>query len=124
MMFMDRQANNAIPALATMFLSTTAAYTAFVQPINFDYLDRFTVLWDKSFSTSSDYGGSSVGNDPRQLYRYSCPLDETVYYTANAGTYADISSNTLWAFVVSNSSTGSVNTQDMNVWVRVLYYDV
>lgn len=123
MFFIDRQANNTTPTLATMFLSTAGAYTAFVQPINFDYVDRFVVLADQSFSTSSDYGGASVGTDARQLYHFSTNLDHEVFYTGNGGTFADIMTNCLWAFAVGNSPPGNVNCADIQCWARVLYVD-
>jgi len=123
MLFFDRQSNNAVPTMANMFLSIASAYTPFVQPINYDYLHRFHVLDDKSFSTSSDYGGASVGNDARHLYQFSSKLDDEVCYTGNAGSYVDILSNALWVFGVGNTAVGSVNCADMNIWVRVIYTD-
>lgn len=120
---LDRQANGSTPVLGEMFLTTGVSYTAFVQPLNWDYGDRFFILYDKSISTSSDYGGAAVGNDPRALIEFSADVNIPVAYAGNAGTAADIITNTLWCFWIGNVTSGSVNAAEVNNWCRVIYTD-
>ena len=105
---LDRQPNGVQPADTDIFQWALNTGYASLSDILFTARQRFTLLWDELVGFSSDYGGNSVGEDKPAFYVVKIPLNKLqTTYAGVAGTYADITTNTLWFGHICYNATGT-----------------
>jgi len=105
--FMDKQCNGAAATTANV-LQVVGSPEATVSPFNLEYRNRFLILWEKIYTFSCDYGGAGVGCDRIAADRVYKPLNHRVTFNAgDAGTVADISTNSLYFMAVSDTATAA-----------------
>lgn len=114
MFFIDRQSNATLAATADIMLPNTIYGMR-----NLSNRKRFKCIADKIISTSDP------ANFPAAVYRhwyikFRKPL-LTDYNNANNGTIADIASNAVYAFLVSNNAA---NAASLTLQCRMRYTDV
>lgn len=108
--FIDRQPNAATPALDDILENTTASLNS---PLEVDYFRRFSVIWDKLFTVYTD--------KPIIIRKFFKRRDfRTRYDASDAGTIADIATNSLYALWISSEDT---NTPSISVYYRLRYID-
>jgi len=122
MLVLDRQTNAVGPAALTDIL-TSAAVTS---PRNLANRKRFKILWDRKFTLGNNVTNTAGTGSPTsrilkayiQLRRIS-----TDYNTANNGTVADITSNSLHLVYFGTEAAGNTDAFLVGT-IRVRYTDV
>lgn len=117
MLFIDRQPNGAI--FTATDLLTANAITGLR---NLTYRKRFKILWDWTFESGITAGtGSLPAEGQKHFYiKFRKPF-LTEYNTGNAGTIADISTNSLYLYFLGDGAAG--NGLDCTVTTRFRYTD-
>lgn len=111
--FIDKQANASAPSFSDLFENVLGATPNVSTFRNLDNRKRFVILNDRVYNLDAD--------DPSREYNYYRKLDmKTIYDDGNAGTIADITTNSLYVMVVSNTS---VNPPQFNFAYRTRYID-
>lgn len=135
--FWDRQPNGANPITATasapaaMTLLDTAVVTVPVlSPYNYSAIERYRVLYDKTFTLNSKVvqqstiAGSVTGTDelvPIRIYfKKKIKLNRAVKYDASAGDITDITTNSLFAVFYSDNAA---NEPILQFGARFYYKD-
>ncbi len=95
----DKQTNGA-QYNTTDILQDITTQDNIVSPYNTDGKYRFRVLYDKKFTLSSS--GKQI-----QLFKKYCKLDMHIRYDGNAGTIADLSSNSISMIYYSSEATNA-----------------
>lgn len=110
--FYDKQANGAAPALTDIFQANSV-----VSPLHLARSDRFVIVCDEM----SDSSQSSALNISNQRH-VKCNL-ETIFNTTNDGAIGSIDSGALWMTMANNGGTitGAVTSAD--VYARIRYVD-
>lgn len=115
LIFIDRQANAGTPTVATL-LDLTVFSTAGDQvyaPYNHDYQKRYKILYDRTHTltpqTLLDFdpatGTTDFTNPVLKFVQKKINARRTVKYAATGASAAAIETNSLWAFLLTNSST-------------------
>ncbi len=112
MLILDRQTNQAIYSASDLLVDVTTSDNV-ISPLNLDNKHRFRVLFDRRYKMSNS--GSQVINA-----QISKVLNTKFRYDANAGTIADLTSNSLSLLIVSNNTT---NGPDCTLFSRLRYID-
>jgi len=115
--FWDSQANAS--AVTTALLLDAGIITPLVSsPYNHDNSRRFKVLSDRRYTVEGQPALTSLNS---KLIQGDIKLNRiTKFNTTNGGTFADITTNSLWMFVVSNDGT---NTPAVVVGSRLYFKD-
>lgn len=108
MLFIDTESTAGTPPTLAQLLQTASST---ISPINSDYTQRFTVLFDDVYDLSIN--GDRVIN-----HKHYNPLNFHIKYTGTAG--ANYDKNQLFLFYVSNEAT---NTPILNYYSRTAFYD-
>lgn len=99
--FLDHQCNATGPT-ATTDLLQTANYQS---PLNLANRDRFKVLFDKFYTVAANSytAGALTTGDPRPIHKklWKKMTEGTIFNSGNAGTVADITSNSLHMLAIS-----------------------
>ena len=109
MLIWDRQANGSLPNA-----SNVLQFVDYLSPINDSYRKRFKVIYDKNLSVQST-GPSIV--QTKKLKKLS---NTVTRYSGNGGTIADITTNSLFMFMISSEA---VNGPLVNYAFRMRYTD-
>jgi len=113
LLIIDKQSNNGTPAVADIL--ETAGSGAYIALPNINGRRRFVILRDVSFSL--DTGSMAI----RPIDIYLKLNMKTLYQSsANAGTAADIESNTLWLLHTTNEA---VNVPTFTYMTRLRFVD-
>ncbi len=112
MIVQDKQTNNAIYTIGSLLEDSTAD-DAIVSPLNLNNKYRFRVLYDKVHIVN--ISGSQKGY--RKIFK---KLDLKIRYGANAGTIADVRSDSLSIVLISDEAT---NTIVLNGHCRLRFVD-
>nr|UOF78339.1 capsid protein [Cressdnaviricota sp.] len=107
---LDTQPNAAAPTAAQV-LDTTGSM---VSPLNIDYGSRFKIISDKVF------GLDNVSKKIIEFKRFIKLKDHAKYNTANNGTIADITTNSLYLMHYSSEVT---NTPTLSYFIRLRFID-
>lgn len=106
----DKQSNAAAPT-AAQILDVTGSM---ISPLNIDYGSRFVVLLDKLFALDN------VGKKIIEFKRFMKLNAHAKYNTANNGTVADITTNSLYMMHYSSEAT---NTPTLSYNIRLRFID-
>lgn len=106
----DKQPNGAIFTIANYFQDTTNLATSFQ---NMDYIKRFIRWHDQTVALNTDFPERLIKIRKKQIMH-------TTYNTGNAGTIADIATNSLYLLVTSDEAT---NTPTVIYWSRMRWID-
>lgn len=102
--FWDQQANAGAPTTALLF--DAGVITPLVSsPYNHDNSKRFKILYDKRFVVEGQPALTSLNS--KLMEKYIKLSRNTKYNTTGGATFADITTNSLWLFAVSNDATNS-----------------
>lgn len=113
----DRQPNAANPTSA-LLMENGVISPLVISPYNRDTSDRFTILVDKRYNVTAQNAVQTINNTIFSGYK---KLNRIVKYNdTNGGTVADIISNNLFAWMVSNDAT---NSPVAAIGFRVYYKD-
>lgn len=108
--FMDKQPNETAPTMAALLATTVAGGVDAFR--NLDNRKRFVILHDSRMVVSTDF--------PERVHeKYKKMSLVTQYDSGNAGTIADITSNSLYMLQVSDEATNTP-TQIFNVRLRFI----
>lgn len=108
--FLDRQPNEAAPTMAALLATTVAGGVDAFR--NLDNRKRFVILHDSRMVVSTDF--------PEKVHEHYKKMKlVTQYDSGNAGTIADITSNSLYMLQVSDEATNTP-TQIFNVRLRFI----
>jgi len=110
--FVDKQANGALPTVANVLADATAN-DAIVSGYNTDNKYRFRVLYDKVVQL--DQAGKQSG---RRSFRKK--LNLRIRYGTNAGDITDLNSANLCFLIISDEAT---NTPTTTQFIRTLFVD-
>lgn len=100
-LFLDKQANAGSPAVTELLDVSTAARTDAFR--NLDYRKRYVILKDKRFTINSDY--------PEKIVDFYKKLDmKTIYDDSSTSTINDITTNSLYLYLVSDEVTNTPAT--------------
>lgn len=110
MLILDTQANASVPAASDILVTPSAV----LSPLTIGNGMRFKVLMDTRVSMSIN------GVEQIRRKRYMKCGFHVKYNTGNAGTIADIQTNSLYMLHVSDSN---VNAPSFAYWIRVRYID-
>lgn len=110
-LFIDKQANSAVPAFADIFQSNIFTM---LTPRNLDNRKRFVIL--KEWSISQTLGTNNI---VRKKYYKKMDM-KTIYDDSDAGTIADIATNSLYLMAIS---TESINSPALKVYSRIRFID-
>ena len=113
MLVQDKQTNGALFTPADLLEDTTAGDNL-ISPLNLDNKYRFRVLYDKLHTLSVNGGNESI-----KWSKY-INLNQHFRYGSNAGTIADLNTNSLALVTISNEPT---NTPNQTVYSRLRYVD-
>jgi len=124
--FIDKQANGAAPTFANIVTTQDIAGTTeanFASFINLDNRDRFEIIRDTwiDIGSISDTATQSyaMGNGIQNLNMFmKLGNRETVYNAGTAGTVGDITSGSLYCFLISNNANASGVTANLSFRVR------
>lgn len=128
--FWDKQANGAAPA-ATDLLDNSVITRLTDSPYNHDYIERFDILYDKTWVIDSNAVAdfdpatgttSTVMPKSVKINKYKKLQRKVNYGLGNAGTVADISHNSLYLMLISETATGS-NPPTAFMGIRINYRD-
>lgn len=114
--FWDRQANGAAPAI-TQLLDTSVITLAILAPYNRDFQERFKIVYDKTFrvfANLADPANAATEVVSSRVHKKAKKsLSRTTKYIAgqNAGTVADIASNSLFSCLVTDNGTANITVQ-------------
>lgn len=110
----DKQANAAAPALSDVLAQGGTLSTNIYSPRNLYNKKRFFSLHDQTYVLNQDA-------QPMVHNRYYRKMDmHTVYNGGDAGTIADITSNSIYVFIFSDEST---NYPAGNLYGRIRFVD-
>lgn len=104
LVFWDQQPNGSAPVVGDI-LATTTITNLINSPYNRDNQKRFKILIDKRITLNpstllTDSGsGNYVLTPTRVSFRFKRKLARTVKYDGNAGTIADLTTNSLYSFI-------------------------
>lgn len=120
--FWDAQANGAAPTLAQL-LDLSVATDGTQAPYNHTFQKRFKILKDKFFAVNPFYvtTGPNVA-DTMTFFRFKRKLGRRVKYNGNAGTIADIVSNSLYVVTITDS-VANANIAQVNLSTRFIFKD-
>lgn len=106
LVFADAQNNGATPSISDLLIGANLT-----SPINPDFTQRFTVLFD-------DHVDLSANGDGIKTLKHYIPLNFHIRYTASGSTA--VTKNNIYMMVVSNEAT---NTPAFTGDSRLVYYD-
>lgn len=114
-MFVDTQANGVLPAWSDVLEGGAASMESFNNSVN---ARRFIKLYDRVKYTNPTGTGN---NEINYTVNKSIPKGIKVEYKTNAGTYADITTNSIWLMVFCDQPVaGSPGTFASHVRVRYI----
>lgn len=124
MVVCDMQPNGTVFA-ATDLLNTATSYSQ----LNLNNRDRFKVLMDKQytfdpylFSATASSSFASTVNQIWPMKKYKKINMESVFNAGNAGTIADINSNAIYLFIITDVVAGTANVQ-IEATTRIRFQD-
>jgi len=100
MLLWDRQANGSLPALNTVLQATD-----YLSPVNDSFRKRYKVIYDKNFVVAS------VGPLIVQAKKLKKLGNTVTRYNGNAGTVADVVSNSLLFYLISSDAANGPTIQ-------------
>lgn len=106
-LFWDRQPNGAAPTVATL-LDTSVAGNPYFAPYNHDYQARYKILRDRTVDMSPNYGALTIAQNMRRSISFKRRLARITKYAGNAGTIADIQTNSLYILFIAYSDTDPI----------------
>lgn len=113
LVFLDRQANGAVPAAATDILSTNNV--AGMRALT--YRKRFKIILDKTYQLGIFAGDESQAHFHHYL-KFRRPIKQE-FNVGNAGTVADIATNSMYLLVLGTEAPGNTDAlYAMNVRLR------
>lgn len=101
-LFMDKQANGAAPAITDLL--TSASPQAM---LNLDNARRFRVLYDKDFVLIGNSTSPSNSVEGKRITYYRKTNIMTVYNSGSAGTIGDIETNSLYCLLIGSAASGT-----------------
>lgn len=126
MILIDKQPNGALPGLGDI-LDTSGGGAPALIPLNLAYRDRFIVLMDKNFhlgpyiTTGAPFAGMNGVAPATGIYKKYKKLSVPVHFKGNAGSIADVASN---SFILLNiSATGSAPAPAVYAELRLRFVD-
>lgn len=108
--FRDKQPNGAAPTAANILANSTGINS----PLNITYGRRFLVYCDKQRTLSIN------GTEGMKMWIYKRLKFHTQYTTGNVGDITDISTNSLYALIMSDQAT---NTPSVAYYFRIRWID-
>lgn len=104
-LFWDSQANQLAPvispAAANQMLDTTVVTDQILSPYNSDYQKRFKILVDRTITVTPTITGAAAS----RTLQGKVSLNRVVkYVNANAGSFTEVASNSLWWYIVSDNN--------------------
>lgn len=119
-LFWDRQPNGAAPTVATL-LDTSVA-SAFFAPYNDDYQKRYKILKDVTMDFNPNWGISAGTTQQNfgKTFHFKRRLARRVQYDGNAGTIADIQTNSLYILFLSFDDAEPMSIQG---YTRFIFKD-
>lgn len=108
-MFMDRQPNSAGPGTTSLLADSTNI----LSPLQIGNSKRFRVMFDRLIRLDTNKLNAEV-----KLYRKL--RFHTEFNTGNAGTIADITTNSLYVMMIADQNT---NQPTISFWSRVRFID-
>lgn len=120
---LDRQPNAAAPVIGDLLIGTSVT-----APRNLNNRKRFKILMDKPYAMGGILNGAGTGSQTPNLrmlkkyIKFKRPI-VTEYNTGNAGTVADIASNSLYLFTLGTEVAGNTDT-NMLGYIRIRYTDM
>lgn len=129
--FRDKQSNGAAPTF-TQLLDNSTITNLTQAPYNMDNKKRFKIIADRRFSMNPSLvtgftpatgaTTSTLSIDNVHTFRRKLSFS-TNYGLSNAGTIADISTNSVYILLLSDASTAGGNGPPVNGGIRMLYKD-
>lgn len=119
LVFWDRQANGATVSMSDVFDQSVVTEEWFA-PYNMDYQKRFKILYDKTFTVNPNYGLATVQQGYKVPFRFKIPLGRETKYDGNAGTVADIETNALYMYYISDNAPPDCTLAG---YTRLIYKD-
>jgi len=125
--FWDRQANQAASTLlsagAISLLDTSVITDPTMAPLNYDGIDRFTILYDKLWNLNPEISLSATTFVPMDKFiKKKIKLSRVVKYTG-AGPTIPLTNNLVLAWFASNNGASSALLPTVECGVRVYYKD-
>lgn len=132
-LFWDKQANNAAPTLVgasttLSLLDNTVVTDTTMSPINFNNIDRYTVLWDKLWTFNPKTNLTVVAGATTQVVAQEVvkvlrrKLGRVVKYNGTGATVASIVTNSLFIAYFTNVTTVA-NQPTVVASYRIYYRD-
>lgn len=119
----DRQPNGAAPVIGDLLTATSVT-----APRNLNNRKRFKILMDKPYAMGGILNGAGSGSQTSNLrmvkkyMKFKRPI-VVEYNTGNAGTVADITSNSIYMFTLGTEAAGNTDT-NMLGYIRIRYTDM
>lgn len=115
--FIDRQANGTTPSTASLVANSSTASQTIISHRYESNRDRYRFLHDQVYT--SNYNGESIIKR-----HFTIPLSgrdsKVTFSTLSAGTVADINTNSMWVYFVTDQSA---NQPTFSLSTRLRFYD-
>lgn len=109
MLIWDHQANGAAPTLADILETGGTAASAITSPLNMSNRERFKVLVDKRIPIGQTVATQAFGPVPVHAEKFRKCNQIVTYNGGNAGTVADIATDSLYAVLFTTAGTANVS---------------
>lgn len=119
--FWDKQANGAPPVISELLQNSGVGGNNYLSPFNFNGKSRYKVIWDKTVSlnpvsNSRQAIGTTTYDSMDKVIVLRKKLNTTTTYNnGNAGTVADISTNSLYMFETCSQDNNLVTASRCNL---------